>query len=111
MGQSCFDVIYQIDWLLQGIVIVIFLIVVIEVNKVHIVVAALLPLRAVFSKVSLLPALEGEEPRWVNKERGREGNKKNRGPTSLRIVTQCQRTTTQYWKQCMLSIPTTLYYL
>ena len=29
---------------------------------------------------------EGRGPRWVNKERGRKGNK-NRGPTSPRIIT------------------------
>ena len=58
MGKSGFDVVNGVGRLLQGIAVIVFLIVVVEIDKIGIVIAASLPLRAVASKVSLLPALE-----------------------------------------------------
>ena len=58
MSEPSFDVINGVDLLLRGIVVIVLLIIVIEINKVGVVVAASLPLRAIASEVSLLPTLE-----------------------------------------------------
>ena len=58
MSKSSFDIINQIDWLLRGVVVVVFLVIVVKIDEVGIVVTALLPLRAVTGKVPLLAALE-----------------------------------------------------
>ena len=58
MCKSSFDIIKRVVWLLQGVVVIVFLVVVIEVDEVGIVVVVSLSLRAVMGKMFLLPALE-----------------------------------------------------
>ena len=58
MCKSGLDIIKGVSQLLQGIVVVVFLIIIIEVNEICIVVFMLLPLRAIMSEMSLLPTLE-----------------------------------------------------
>ena len=58
MSKSSFDVIDWVGWLLRSVVVIVFLVVVIEIDEVRIVVVAPLPLGAVASEVSLLAALE-----------------------------------------------------
>ena len=58
MSEPSFNVVNGVGRLLRGIVVIVFLIVVIEIDKVGVVIAASLPLRAIVSKVSLLPTLE-----------------------------------------------------
>ena len=58
MSKSGLDVINRVDWLLRGVVVVIFLVIVVKIDEIGVVVVASLPLRAITSKVSLLPTLE-----------------------------------------------------
>ena len=58
MCKSSFNVFKGVIWLLWGAVVVVFLIIVVEVNEVGIVVIASLPLWTVAGEVSLLPTLE-----------------------------------------------------
>ena len=58
MSKSGLDVVNRVDWLLWGVVVVVFLIIVVKIDEVGIVVIASLPLGAITSKVSLLTTLE-----------------------------------------------------
>ena len=58
MSEPSFNVVNRVGRLLRGVVVIVVLIVVVEIDKIGIVIAASLPLRAVASKVSLLPTLE-----------------------------------------------------
>ena len=58
MSKPSFDVVNGVGRLLRGVAVIVFLIVIVEIDKVGIVIASSLPLRTVASKVSLLPALE-----------------------------------------------------
>ena len=58
MSEPGLDVVNGVGRLLRSIVVIVILIVVVEIDKVGIVIAVSLPLRAIASKVSLLPTLE-----------------------------------------------------
>ena len=58
MCKSSFDVVDRIDWLLWGVVIIVFLVIIIKVDEVGVIVVASLPLQAVTSEVSLLSTLK-----------------------------------------------------
>ena len=58
MCQLGFDIIQGVGWLLQGVIVIVFLVIVVEIDEVCVVVTTLLPLRAVASKVTLLSTLE-----------------------------------------------------
>ena len=58
MSESSFDVIEWIGWLLWGTTVVVFLVIVVEINEIGVIVIASLPLRAVAGEVSLLATLE-----------------------------------------------------
>ena len=57
MSESGFNIVNRVDRL-RGVVVVVFLVIVIKIDEIGIIVAASLSLRAVASKVSLLPTLE-----------------------------------------------------
>ena len=58
MSKSGFNVVNGVNRLLRGVIVVVFLIIVVEIDEVGIVVVASLPLRAVTSEVPLLTTLE-----------------------------------------------------
>ena len=58
MSKSSLDIVNRVDWLLRGVVVVVLLVIVVKIDEVGVIVIASLPLRAVTSEVSLLPALE-----------------------------------------------------
>ena len=58
MSESGFNIVEWVCWLLWGVVVVVFLIIVVKVNEIGVVVIASLPLRAITGEVSLLTALE-----------------------------------------------------
>ena len=58
MSKSSCDVVKGVSWLLQGVVVIVFLIIVVKIDEVGIVVIASLSLGAVAGEVSLLTALE-----------------------------------------------------
>ena len=58
MSESGFDVVNRVNGLLQGIVVVVFLVIVVKIDEIGIIVVASLPLRAVASEVPLLATLE-----------------------------------------------------
>ena len=57
MSESSFDVTKWVDWLLRGVIVIVFLIIVVKIDEIGVVIV-LLPLRAVTGKVSLLTTLE-----------------------------------------------------
>ena len=58
MSKPSLDIVNRVDWLLRSVVFVVFLVIVVEIDEVGIVVVTSLSLRAIASKVSLLPTLE-----------------------------------------------------
>ena len=58
MSESSFNIVNRVDWLLRGVVVIVFLVIVVEIDEIGIIVVAPLPLRAIASEVSLLTALE-----------------------------------------------------
>ena len=58
MSKPSFDIVNGVDWLLRGVVIVVFLVIVVEIDEIGIIVVASLPLRAVAGEVPLLATLK-----------------------------------------------------
>ena len=52
------DIVNRVDWLLRSIIVVVFLVIVIEIDEIGVIIVSSLPLRAVASEVPLLATLE-----------------------------------------------------
>ena len=58
MSKLSLDIVNRVDWLLRGIIVVVFLVIVVKIDEIGVVIVAPLSLRAIAGEVSLLTALE-----------------------------------------------------
>ena len=58
MSESGFHIVNRVDWLLRGVIVVIFLVIVVKIDEIGVVIITSLPLQAIAGEMSLLTALE-----------------------------------------------------